>query len=397
MAELALRSLRQIGGSFVLEIGHMGFAAGWLESLGFSPEQAEAAFSALSRRSAPALDTLAERAGTPGAADGLRRLAELSGPFPETLERARAMACSREMWAALAELDELYRLLSGAPDAERLRLDLSVGGVMDYYNGIVFNGYTGGVPAAVLSGGRYDGLMRRMGKPLPAVGFAVYLGEVERAMRAAEPEDAADWLTVALPKGRLGERVYNLFAAIGCECPAVLENTRALVFENPEKRVRYLLVKPADVTVYVERGAADLGVCGSDVLAEGGADVYELLDLKTGVCRMAVAARNGFREDPALPLRVATKYPAIASAYFERKSRRADIIELHGSIELAPLLGLSDVIVDIVETGSTLRENDLAVVEEIMPVSARLIANRAAYKFKSRRIGALTEKLGENL
>lgn len=200
-------------------------------------------------------------------------------------------------------------------------------------------------------------------------------------------------LNVALPKGRLGNKVYELFSNAGLECDELLSDTRLLVFENVQKQVRYLLVKPSDVAIYVERGAADIGVAGSDTITEGGYYVYELLDLGLGKCRVAVAAKNGWVEDMSLPLRVATKYPNIASGYYENKSRRIEIIKLHGSIELAPLLGLSDVIVDIVETGTTLKENNLSVFEEIMPVSARLIANKSCYKFKSKVIDELCEKL----
>jgi ATP phosphoribosyltransferase len=204
-------------------------------------------------------------------------------------------------------------------------------------------------------------------------------------------------LSVALPKGRLGNKVYKLFSEIGYECAGMLDDTRLLVFENPEKGVRYLLVKPSDIGIYVERGAADIGVIGSDTLREGNYDVYELLDLKVGVCRMAVAAKNGFEDNLNLPLRVATKYPNIATRYFEGKSRQIDIIKLNGSIELAPILGLSDVIVDIVETGSTLKENNLSVIEEVCPISARLIANKSSYKFKADVIDSVCDGLREKL
>ena len=200
-------------------------------------------------------------------------------------------------------------------------------------------------------------------------------------------------LNIALPKGRLGEKVYAMFAAAGFECPAILEENRKLVFENAEKGVRYFWVKPSDVAVYVERGAADVGVAGKDILLEHAPDVYELLDLKTGRCRMAVAAPASFRDDPRRKLRVATKFDRIAGEYYASLGRDIDVIHLNGSIELAPLLGLSDVIVDIVETGTTLRENNLKVIETIVPISARLIANKASYKFKSGPVGEIVANL----
>lgn len=200
-------------------------------------------------------------------------------------------------------------------------------------------------------------------------------------------------LNIALPKGRLGEKVYAMFAKAGYPCPSILENNRKLIFENSEAGVRYFWVKPSDVAIYVERGAADIGVAGKDILLEYEPEIYELLDLKIGKCRMAVAAKKNFRDDPLRTLKVATKFSNIAAGYYLTKGRDIDIIHLNGSIELAPILGLSDVIVDIVETGTTLKENDLSVVETIVPISARLIANKAGYKFKSAQIDALAANL----
>ena len=202
-------------------------------------------------------------------------------------------------------------------------------------------------------------------------------------------------INVALPKGRLGEKVYDIFASAGYECPSIREENRKLIFENEEVGVRYFWVKPSDVAIYVERGAADIGVAGKDILLEYSPDVYELCDLGMGKCRMAVAAKKDFRDDPQKTLRVATKFTHIAKTYYAQKSRIIDIIKLNGSIELAPILGLSDVIVDIVETGKTLIENDLEPIETIVPISARLIANKASYKFKTAEISAICEKVEE--
>lgn len=189
-------------------------------------------------------------------------------------------------------------------------------------------------------------------------------------------------LNVALPKGRLGEKVYDMFEKAGFPCPSIKEQNRKLIFENEEKSVRYFWVKPSDVAIYVERGAADIGVAGKDILLEYEPEVYELLDLDIGKCRMAVAAKKDFRDNPERPLRVATKFSNITKDYYAKKGRDIDIIHLNGSIEIAPILSLSDVIVDIVETGTTLKENDLEVKEEIVPISARLIANKSSFKFK---------------
>ncbi|MBP5766584.1 MAG: ATP phosphoribosyltransferase [Clostridia bacterium] len=200
-----------------------------------------------------------------------------------------------------------------------------------------------------------------------------------------------DFINVALPKGRLGEKVYSLFEKAGYPCREAVENSRKLVFENPEAGIRYFWVKPSDVAIYVERGAADIGAAGKDLLIEYAPDVYELADLRTGRCRMAVAAPKGFRDDLSGTLKVATKFSNIAREYYRGKGRDIDIIHLNGSIEIAPILGLSDVIVDIVETGTTLRENNLEVIDTILPISARLIANKSSYRFKNAEIRKLAE------
>lgn len=200
-------------------------------------------------------------------------------------------------------------------------------------------------------------------------------------------------LNVALPKGRLGEKVYNLFEQAGYECPSIKENNRKLIFENPEKQIRYFWVKPSDVPIYVERGSADIGVAGKDILLEYSPEVYELLDLKMGKCSMAVAGKKDFIDDNRRPLIVATKFQKIAKQYYGMQDRQIDIVHLNGSIEIAPILNLADVIVDIVETGTTLKENDLKVIDKFLPISARLIANKSSYAFK----GELIEKIKESL
>ena len=204
-------------------------------------------------------------------------------------------------------------------------------------------------------------------------------------------------LNIALPKGRLGEKVYAMFEKAGFPCPSIKEENRKLIFENAELGVRYFWVKPSDVAIYVERGAADIGVAGKDILLEYEPDVYEMLDLDMGKCRMAVAAKASFRDDTRKPLRVATKFSNIAAGYYRAKGRDIDIIHLNGSIEIAPILGLSDVIVDIVETGTTLKENNLQVFETIVPISARLIANKSSYKFKGQQIDKIVKSMGDQV
>lgn len=200
-------------------------------------------------------------------------------------------------------------------------------------------------------------------------------------------------INIALPKGRLGEKVYALLSQMGYACDEYTKESRKLIFSDSKGEVNYFWVKPTDVAVYVELGAADVGVVGKDVLDEYEPDVYELADLKMGKCSMCVAAKNDWNDDTSTPLRVASKFVHTAQKYFAEQGRDIEIIKLNGSIELAPVLGISDVIVDIVETGTTLKENNLKVFKKISDVSARFIANKSSYKFKNAEIMKITEKL----
>lgn len=396
VVQLAVQSLAAAGVPYVLEIGHMGFIKGLLDAVDAPRACRAQLLGFLQSKNAHELQQAALQAGISAwGAQALCGLLELNGPLDHTLCRAREMVKSEGMSAALDEVSALQKVLGGTGSS--LRLDLSLGGEMEYYNGLVFNGYLQGLPRAVVRGGRYDLLARRFTPGAGAIGFAVYLDELERlqAARSAPLTGEKTMLNVALPKGRLGDKVYGLLAGAGYGCAENYNETRKLVVENPEAGIRYFLVKPSDVAIYVEHGAADIGIVGKDILAESGADVYELLDTGLGRCRMCVAGPENFIEDESRSLRVATKFVNIAKRYYAGQGRDIDIIRLNGSIELAPILGLSDVIVDIVETGTTLRENDLTVLKEFMPISARCIANKASSKFKEKELQTLLQKLRE--
>ena len=397
---LAAQSLGQLGTDWVLEVSHMGYLFGLLDALQV-PEDARAGLlRKLGQKNAHELRAAALAAGLDeDAADTLCRVLTLCGGYADTLPRAEALCRNDAMRAAVAELQGLAGPLEQAGGA--IRLDLTLAGEMEYYNGLVFQGYLKALPRPLLKGGRYDLLMQQFTPGAGAIGFAVYLDELDRLSAPLPPvqKNSTDrvMLNVALPKGRLGDKVYNLLAGIGYGCPEDYNATRKLVVENPEAGIRYFLVKPSDVAIYVEHGAADVGIVGKDILTEAEADVYELLDTGLGKCRMCVAAPADYQDDPGRPVRVATKFVNIAKAYYASQGRDIDIIKLNGSIELAPILGLSDVIVDIVETGTTLRENGLKVVTEFMPISARFIANKASYQFKHAEMDTMLEKLRAEL
>ena len=393
---LAARSLEQMGQPWVLEISHMGYLFGLFDALGVPEAARPGLLETLRAKNIHELRAAAKAAGLSDAdANALTALLSLSGEYAVALPKAAALCRNARMEAAVAELNALAEPLAKVGGS--IRLDLTLAGEMEYYNGLIFQGYLRPLPRPLLKGGRYDLLMQKFTPGADAIGFAVYLDELDRLSAPLPPvqQQNADqgMLNVALPKGRLGDKVYDLLARIGYGCPEDYNATRKLVVENPAAGIRYFLVKPSDVAIYVEHGAADVGIVGKDILTEASADVYELLDTGLGKCRMCVAAPADYQDDPSRPVRVATKFVNVAKSYYASMGRDIDIIKLNGSIELAPILGLSDVIVDIVETGTTLRENGLKVVTEFMPVSARFIANKASYQFKHHEMERMLTKL----
>ncbi|MCL2201657.1 MAG: ATP phosphoribosyltransferase [Oscillospiraceae bacterium] len=391
---LAQRSLAILGEPIKLYVSHMGFISGLLNTEDLTSEQTGEVLLRVSEKNISELKRICSGYGlNEGFIQSITTLTGLHGSYEEVAGQLRSMSVNAAMDSAIEELEQLSGVLSKLGALMKLNLDFSIVNDLSYYSGIIFQGYVRGIPTKILSGGRYDKLLRKFGKRSGAIGFAVYLDLLERQAAATD-----QMLNIALPKGRLGEAAYGVFEKAGYGCPAIYEESRKLVFESPEHGVRYFWVKPSDVPIYVERGAADIGVAGKDILLEHSPDVYELLDLGLGKCRMCVAAEKTFSpENLGRTLRVATKFPNIARSYYDRQGHGIDIISLNGSIELAPLLGLSDVIVDIVESGKTLLENDLEPVETIVDISARLIANKASYKFSHGAVSKLCREIAKLL
>ena len=380
VAELAIKSLAIINADFVLDLSHAGLVSALLDGFNLSGENRRAVLEAVSRKNGDELKAACDKEQF----DALKCLIKNFTDAKSALKAVYSICKNDSAKAAVKEISDIYEHAKKNGYGKNINIDFSIVDSAAYYSGVVFKGYINGVESRVLSGGRYDKLMRKMGRKSGAIGFAVYLDALERADEKADADSG--YINVALPKGRLGEKVYSMFERAGFPCPSIKENNRKLIFENEELGLRFFWVKPSDVAIYVERGAADIGVAGKDILLEYEPDVYELLDLKLGNCRMAVAGRKDFKDDTSKTLRVATKFSNIARQYYAEKCRDIDIIHLNGSIELAPILGLSDVIVDIVETGKTLLENNLEPFETIVPISARLIANKASFKFKAEKI-----------
>ena len=321
----------------------------------------------------------------------------------EALQKARNLTDNAEALEALERLQEIYEGLKKKGYEKYVTFDLSMLSKYNYYTGIIFHAYSYGYGEPIAKGGRYDNLLSHFGRELPAVGFAIVVDQLQRALRndAEKKVNATDdgkrYLTFALTKGRLAKKTLELLEKVGITCEKMKDpDSRKLIFVNEELGLKFFLAKGPDVPTYVEYGAADIGVVGKDTLVEEGRKMYEVLDLGFGKCRMCVCGPESAREKLAHQeqIRVATKYPDIAKDYFyNQKHQTVEIIKLNGSIELAPIVGLSDVIVDIVETGSTLRENGLGVLEEVMPLSARMVVNQVSMKMESERITKLIQDL----
>ncbi len=383
---LAAKSLEMISSNFCLELCHIGLINALLCDYGVEDSAKSEIFKAVNEKNSGELKKIL----TEEQFEALKCLTKSYKTFEETLSAVENVVKSEESNKFLTELKNVCCNLKREGYSNKISIDFSIASFSGYYSGIIFKGFIGGIASRVISGGQYDKLMKRMGRNSSALGFAVYLDTLERINETSVDDG---FINVALPKGRLGEKVYNMFENAGFDCPSIKETNRKLIFENNEKKLRFFWVKPSDVAIYVERGAADIGVAGKDILLEYTPDVYELLDLNIGKCRMAVAAKKDFCDDTSKTLRVATKFSNIAKKYYAEQCRDIDIIHLNGSIEIAPILDLSDVIVDIVETGKTLLENNLAPFETIVPISARLISNKASFGFKAERIEKIKKGL----
>lgn len=310
-----------------------------------------------------------------------------------------------EAKTALENLKQIYDILKEQGLEQYISVDLGMVPHLDYYTGMIFKGFTYGIGFPICSGGRYDTLMEKFGRNLPATGAAIGVERVMSALQdgknVAESEtSSSEYVTVALAKGRLAELSVEIFQKLGFDVAEMNTKTRRLIFTDNKRKFKFILVKASDVPTYVEYGAADIGIVGKDTLLESGKNLYEVLDLGFGTCKMAVAGPaelKGNLEGRNI-MRVASKYPEIARDYFHGvKGQTVDIIKLNGSVELGPLVGLSEVIVDIVESGKTLHENGLTVLEDIAPLSARLVVNRVSMKLHRKEIVDLIERMKEVL
>ena len=405
---LVVESLKKAGlTEFQVSVGQVGFFKSLLKEAGIDPQTEEALRRFISDKNLFGVEELlAGDAVSPKLRQIFLEMTTLSGT-EDVLQRARDLTSNPEALHALRRLEDIFENLKERGCAPYVTFDLGMLSKYNYYTGIIFRAYSYGYGEPLVKGGRYDTLLSHFGRTLPAVGFAIDINQLMRALtRGREREKIQEkakerYLTIALTKGRLARKTLELLEQVGITCQEMKDpNSRKLIFVNEERKLKFFLAKGPDVPTYVEYGAADMGVVGKDTLAEEGRKMYEVLDLGFGKCRMCVCGPGEAKEKLAHQeqIRVATKYPAIAKDYFyNQKHQTVEIIKLNGSIELAPLVGLSEVIVDIVETGSTLRENGLEVLEEIMPLSARMVVNQVSMKMEHRRISALIQELKDLL
>ncbi len=387
VAELALKTLEQISSNFLLQLANIDLVRAIFNDYEITNKLLEKVVIAISQKNIESIKEIVNEKQF----EAINVLISSYNSIEENLIDIEKIAVSDNSKYIFSNFKEVINKLSKLGFSDKIAIDFSIIDFNSYYSGIVFKGFVNGISTKILSGGQYDNLLKKMNRKSGAIGFAVYLDEIERLEEDLVNSD--EYIKIALPKGRLGEKVYQMFENAGFDCPSIKENNRKLIFENAKKKLKFFWVKPSDVTIYVERGSADIGVAGKDILEEYKPDVFELLDLGVGKCKMAVASKKEFVDDESKTLRVATKFSNIASEYYAKKCRDIDIIHLNGSIEIAPILNLSDVIVDIVETGRTLLENDLVPFETIMPISARLIVNKTSYGFKNKQINEIKNGL----
>lgn len=391
---LAAEALKAVSSHpFHIEIGYVGLFRTLAEELGLDAAQTEQMRRLIESKQFTALGDFLSPYQGHNACGALSKLSRLFGGA-EVLEEAEALIGPR---TELTSLKALHQSLQKKGLEDCIRFDLGLVNRIDYYTGVVFRGYVEGAGAPVLSGGRYDQLVEKFGRPAAAIGFSVDADAVTACVTQQE-QPSEHRLRIALTKGRLLDKSVALFEKAGLDCTPVKNPGRRLIHSIPNYPLDGVLAKAPDVTTYVEHGVCDLGLVGKDTLLEKGGAFYEVLDLGFGRCRFALAVKEGSDFYGTYKTRrVATKYPNVARDFFAKKGMDVEIIKIEGSVELAPILGLADGIVDIVETGATLLENGLVPIEDVAQVSARLIVNTASMKLYRGQIMDFIRRLSAEL
>ncbi len=375
--------------SFKIELCHAGFFNTILDKMNLTSTQKADICNFIESKSYAALGDFLDTLPNSREAQVIRRLPRLFGGA-DVIDEAKQLYSDNETDKALSYLKTVYERLCELGLGDNILIDLGLVNRSNYYTGIIFRGYAQGSGLTIISGGRYDNLIGEFGLDAPAVGFGVNVNALCDVMREEINIDRP--LRIALTKGRLEKSSVSLFKTMGLDTSELENKGRRLIL--PVGNFEAVLSKAPDVITYVEHGVCDIGIVGKDTIVEHGSAFYEVIDLNIGKCRFALACPKGTDFFSGYKRKVvASKYPKVAKEYFQSKGMDVDIIKIEGSVELAPLLGLADGIVDIVETGSTLKENGLEVVDEIMPVSARVIVNMASMKLRKNEIDAFLSDL----
>ena len=406
MLAMVVDCIKAIGiEDFKISVGHTGFFDSLLDAARLNRKQVQFLRELLNNKNFLGVEELVKEMKIE---EGLKPLFLLLSGFDiadEELFNAKGWARNYpKVLDAIISLEDLKANLKEYEIDQYISFELGMISNYEYYTGIIFSGYTYGLGEPIVKGGRYDNLLSNFDKDAPAIGFAFVVDQLLTAVdKISTAPIASDdrYLTFALGKGRLAKKTLQLFEQIGISCEEIFDpDTRRLIFVNEDLKLKFFLSKGPDVPTYVEHGAADIGIVGKDTVLEEARNIYEVLDLGFGKCRMCICGPESAKEllQHQEQIRVATKYPHIAKDYFyNKKHQTVEIIKLNGSIELAPIVGLSDVICDIVETGATLRENGLDVLEEVCPLSARMVVNEVSMKMENERITKLIRDLKEVL
>lgn len=383
IVKMAVESLKRSNlNSFKLELGNAAFFNVVLGKMDIPQSVRADVVNYIESKNYAALGDLLDKIGDTAETRVIRRLPRLFGDA-SVIDEAKKLYSDSAFQQALLYLQTVYNRLCDEGLKDYIILDLGLVNRSNYYTGIIFHGYAEGSGISVLSGGRYDNLLGEFGMPAPAIGFAVEVSALCEAMR--EVINVERPIRIALTKGRLERKTVELFKTMGLDTAELENKGRRLIL--PVDKYETVLSKAPDVITYVEHGVCDIGIVGKDTIVEHGSSFYEVIDLNIGKCKFALACPKGTDFFSGYKRKtVASKYPKVAKEFFESKGMDVEVIKIEGSVELAPLLGLADGIVDIVETGSTLKENGLEVVEDIFPISARVIVNMASMKLRKAEI-----------
>lgn len=383
IVKMAVESLKRSNlNSFKLELGNAAFFNVVLGKMDIPQSVRADVVNYIESKNYAALGDLLDKIGDTAETRVIRRLPRLFGDA-SVIDEAKKLYSDSAFQQALLYLQTVYNRLCDDGLKDYIILDLGLVNRSNYYTGIIFHGYAEGSGISVLSGGRYDNLLGEFGMPAPAIGFAVEVSALCEAMR--EVINVERPIRIALTKGRLERKTVELFKTMGLDTAELENKGRRLIL--PVDKYETVLSKAPDVITYVEHGVCDIGIVGKDTIVEHGSSFYEVIDLNIGKCKFALACPKGTDFFSGYKRKtVASKYPKVAKEFFESKGMDVEVIKIEGSVELAPLLGLADGIVDIVETGSTLKENGLEVVEDIFPISARVIVNMASMKLRKAEI-----------